>query len=182
VKTASASVVAPGGSVTYRYEVRNTGNIPLADVANRISDDRCAPVTYVSGDDDGNGLLTPDLSRPGVKFFEYSAAPEVWVFTCTTTVSADTVNTVTVGGVPSDTDGNQLGDPVSASATATVTVAEVSAGTAVAGEGGGTLPFTGGAVRDLLLAGLLAVAGGIAAVVTRRRGRGVRAARTHDQL
>ena len=37
-----------GGPVTYTYEVRNTGDVPLAGVAARIVDDTCSPVTYVS--------------------------------------------------------------------------------------------------------------------------------------
>jgi uncharacterized repeat protein (TIGR01451 family) len=114
VKTASPTEVAPGGTVTYTYQVTNPGNIPLADVANRITDDKCSPVTYVSGDLDGNGLLTPELP-----LFEYEA--ETWIFTCTTQVFENTTNTVVVTGVPSAPDGTVLGDPVSASATATVT-------------------------------------------------------------
>jgi hypothetical protein len=56
-----------GGSVTYAYLVSNSGNVPLSDVA--VMDNKCSPVTYVSGDD-GNGLL--DVG-------------ETWTFTCTYT-------------------------------------------------------------------------------------------------
>ena len=74
------------GDVTYTYEVRNTGDVPLADVKASITDDKCAPVTYVSGDEDGDELLdTPN------SIFEDSA-DEVWMFTCTARITTDTVN------------------------------------------------------------------------------------------
>ena len=79
-----------------------------------ITDDKCSPVTYVSGDDDGNGLLTPEIT-----LVEYAA--ETWIYTCTTRVFENTTNVVTVSGVPSLPDGTPLGPPVTATATATVT-------------------------------------------------------------
>ena len=86
-KTADPTVLVGGGRVTYTYRVRNTGDVPLADVAERITDDTCSPVTYVSGDTDGDGLLdTPD------SIFEDSL-DETWVFTCTTDVDETTTNT-----------------------------------------------------------------------------------------
>lgn len=102
VKSASPTQVLVSGPVTYTYEVRNTGDVPLADVKSRIVDDKCSPVTYVSGDDDGDGLLdTPN------SIFE-DAVDEVWLFTCTTTISQDTVNTVAVTGTPT----NNIGTPL----------------------------------------------------------------------
>jgi hypothetical protein len=95
VKTASATQLpAPGGPVTYTYEVTNTGNVPLADVASRIEDDTCSPVTYVSGDDDANDLLTS-----ATDIFE-SGPEETWIFQCTMDISEDTTNVVTVDGTP----------------------------------------------------------------------------------
>jgi uncharacterized repeat protein (TIGR01451 family) len=114
VKTPSATEVEPGDSVTYTYQVTNTGNIPLANVAANITDDKCSPVTYVSGDDDGNNLLTPPIG-----LLEY--AGETWIFTCTTQISENTTNVVTVRGDPVLPDGTPLGPPVSDSDTATVT-------------------------------------------------------------
>ena len=96
---------AGGGPVTYTYLVRNTGDVPLADLASRITDDTCSPVTYVSGDDDGDGLLDTPTS-----IFE-DALDETWVFTCTTSVTTTTTNTVVVTGTPSDPDGNPLCGP-----------------------------------------------------------------------
>jgi hypothetical protein len=93
---------AGGGPVTYRYEVRNTGDVPLAGVKRRIVDDRCSPVTYVSGDLDGDDLLDAPNS-----IFEDSA-DEVWIFTCTTTLTQTTVNTVRVTGTPTDPAGDRL--------------------------------------------------------------------------
>ena len=79
-----------GGEVTYTYRVRNTGDVPLAGVAERIADDTCSPVEYVSGDTDGDGLLdTPN------SIFE-DAANETWIFTCTTNLDETTTNVVTV--------------------------------------------------------------------------------------
>ncbi len=70
--------------------------MPLADVKTRITDDRCAPVTDVSGDEDLDDLLDTPTS-----IFEDSA-DETWIFTCTTVISVTTVNTVTVTGTPTD--------------------------------------------------------------------------------
>jgi uncharacterized repeat protein (TIGR01451 family) len=116
-KVALQTEVPAGGSVTYRYEVVNTGNIPLANVAESITDDKCSPVTYVEGDVDENGLLTS-----AVNIFEFSTDAEIWVFTCTTIVTEDTVNVVTVSGVPTGPNAAELGPAVSASANAAVQV------------------------------------------------------------
>ncbi|WP_162564257.1 MULTISPECIES: vWA domain-containing protein [Microbacterium] len=124
-------VVAPGGNVTYGYAVRNTGDVPLANVAETIQDDRCAPLTYLSGDLDEDGLLDTPTS-----IFE-DAADETWLFSCTAFIAEDTVNTVIVTGSPVDAGGVPLCgaadaqalarvlEPcdVSATDTATVTVA-----------------------------------------------------------
>ena len=88
--------------MTYEYAVRNTGDVPLANIADTIVDDTCAPVVYVSGDLDQDGLLdTPD------SIFE-DAADETWLFTCMVFVDADTVNTVVVTGTPVDAAGTLL--------------------------------------------------------------------------
>ncbi len=105
VKSAAPTSVPAGGTVTYTYLVTNTGNVPLTDVASSISDDTCAPVTYVSGDVDGDGRLDTDQD-----IFE-SGTKEVWTFRCTTTVTQDTVNTVVVKGTPVDPNDVPLCDP-----------------------------------------------------------------------
>ena len=144
-----------GGKVTYTYLVRNTGDVPLADVADRITDDTCSPVRYVKGDRDRDGLLDSPRS-----LFEDSL-DETWVFTCTTSVHQDTTNTVVVSGVASSADGQPLCDGANGSSGAVgkptcepsdSDVAHVTVGAATGPETGnnpptgppGTLPDTGG--------------------------------------
>lgn len=112
-KTPSATSVTAGGAVTYRYEVRNTATMPLANI--RMADDKCSPVGYVSGDDNGDGLLTSSSNGEGWP-------EETWVYTCSTTLRSTTTNTVTATGSPWH-NGQTIGADVSAQASATVTVA-----------------------------------------------------------
>ena len=91
-------VPAAGGSVTYTYAVTNPGDTALSNVT--VTDDKCAPVTRVSGDGNTNNLL--DLT-------------ETWTFTCTTTILVTTTNTATAVGWDGDVQ-------VSATDTALVTV------------------------------------------------------------
>jgi len=114
-----------GGPVTYSYEVTNTGDVPLADVDGRVSDDKCAPVQPVLdagfniGDVDRNGLLTGDAD-----IFE-TGGPETWLFSCSTTLAQTTVNVVTTAGTPVRPNGGAqtvLGPDVTAQATAEVRV------------------------------------------------------------
>jgi uncharacterized repeat protein (TIGR01451 family) len=80
-KTASATKVHTGDSVTYTYMEDNTGKDPLSNVV--VSDDKCSPVTFVSGDTNGNNILD---------------TTETWTYTCTTTLTATTTNTATGSG------------------------------------------------------------------------------------
>jgi uncharacterized repeat protein (TIGR01451 family) len=81
-KSASpTSLPAGGGPVTYTYTVTNAGPVPIAGVT--VTDDKCAPVTFVSGDTNGNTIL--DIT-------------ETWTFTCTTTLTTTTLNTATATG------------------------------------------------------------------------------------
>ena len=86
-KTADPTALLGGGEVTYTYRVRNTGDVPLSNVADRITDDTCSPVTYVTGDNDGDGLL----DTPNSIFEDH--LDETWIFTCTTRIDQTTTNT-----------------------------------------------------------------------------------------
>lgn len=74
------------GSVTYNYTVRNVGTQQsLANIS--VKDDKCSPITFVSGDLNNNSLLDPG---------------ESWEYSCTTTVSKTTINTVVAMGYSND--------------------------------------------------------------------------------
>ncbi|HEY5879149.1 MAG TPA: LPXTG cell wall anchor domain-containing protein [Nakamurella sp.] len=170
-----------GGPVTYTYTVRNTGDVPLADVTSRITDDTCSPVTYVSGDDDGDGLLDTPTS-----LFEDSA-DETWTFTCTTTVNATTTNTVVVTGTPTGPGGELLCGTdsinpqiVSCDTTGSDTAMVDLAGTPTAppttpvnpDQPDGSLPDTGTSGIGTMLAGgaIALMLGGLLVALARRRG------------
>lgn len=78
VKTASSLEVFTDEEVTYTYEVTNIGDFDLDNVV--VSDDKCAPVNYVSGDD-GDNILEDN---------------ETWVYECTQALVETTTNIVTV--------------------------------------------------------------------------------------
>ena len=99
VKTGSATQVNPGETVTYTYTVTNTGDTTLNDVT--VTDDKCAPVTYQSGDTNGDGKLQTS---------------ETWTYTCSQPISVATTNVATSTG----TDKNGL--KVTAQDTFTVAV------------------------------------------------------------
>ena len=82
VKSPSTTTLsAGGGEVTYTYTVTNTGDVPLSNVT--VSDNKCSPVDYVSGDTHSDGVLALD---------------ETWIFSCKTTLTATTTNTATATG------------------------------------------------------------------------------------
>lgn len=96
VKTADKAIVDPGGSVTYTYVVKNTGDVVLDPVT--VEDDYCADVTPAS--------LALDVGQEGT-------------FTCTMTLTEDTINTaVATGQVPAEVGG----DPATDTDTETVDV------------------------------------------------------------
>jgi hypothetical protein len=89
----------PGDKVTYTFAVTNNGNTPLHDV--KVTDDKCSPVSSAPTqrrNDDGDDLLER-IGTDGV-------SPEVWIFSCETTIPADhkigdtnpIVNTATATG------------------------------------------------------------------------------------
>lgn len=72
---------AGGGNVTYTYTVTNPGVVAMDNVI--VTDDKCAPVSRVSGDANGNNLL--DVG-------------ETWIYTCSRYVSASIQNVATAEG------------------------------------------------------------------------------------
>jgi hypothetical protein len=78
-----SSLPAGGGPVSYTYAVTNSNpDAPLSLVV--VSDDKCSPVGYVSGDTNTDGKLQ---------------SSETWTFTCTMTLTATTTNVATASGV-----------------------------------------------------------------------------------
>jgi uncharacterized repeat protein (TIGR01451 family)/LPXTG-motif cell wall-anchored protein len=75
------TLAAGGGVVTYTKHVTNPGTVALNNVY--LTDDMCSSVVYVSGDINGDTKL--DTS-------------ETWTYTCQTTLSRTTTNTVTASG------------------------------------------------------------------------------------
>ena len=72
---------AGGGMVTYTKKVSNPGTVALANV--RLTDDKCAPVKYISGDANSDSKLDPD---------------ETWSYTCQTNITKTTANTAIAEG------------------------------------------------------------------------------------
>jgi len=74
------------GSVAYNYTVWNVGGQQALDNVT-VTDDKCSPVTYVSGDTNNNNKLNPG---------------EHWKYTCTATLSTTTTNTAIATGYSDD--------------------------------------------------------------------------------
>jgi hypothetical protein len=74
-------LIAGGGMVTYTNKVTNPGTVPLSNV--RLTDDKCGPVKYISGDTNNNLKLD---------------TVETWTYTCETELTQTTVNTITASG------------------------------------------------------------------------------------
>ena len=80
--TSNKNLVVPGSTVTYTYKVANTGAVDFKNLI--VEDDKCSPVTYVSGND-----LDPLLN-----------VGETWTYTCSTKVLKDQTNDAKVTGTP----------------------------------------------------------------------------------
>lgn len=75
------------GNVTYHYAVKNfLEELSLTNI--QVTDDKCASVQFVEGDDNGNAKLDSD---------------ETWRYTCTVEVSETTQSVATVTGTVNDT-------------------------------------------------------------------------------
>ena len=80
--TSNKNIVVPGSTVTYTYKVVNTGTVDFKNLV--IEDDKCSPVTYVSGNN------SDPLLNVG----------ETWTYTCSTKVLKDQTNNAKVTGTP----------------------------------------------------------------------------------
>jgi len=72
---------AGGGSVTYTERITNPGTVALSNVT--LTDDKCGPMQYASGDTNGDSKL--DVS-------------ETWTYTCRTNLTQTTLNTAVATG------------------------------------------------------------------------------------
>lgn len=83
IKTPSRLTPFPfgGGNVVYTYTVTNPGVVAMTNVS--VSDDKCGPVKYISGDINKNNSLN---------------VGEKWVYTCQTRISVSTKNTAIAKG------------------------------------------------------------------------------------
>ncbi|EKD33458.1 MAG: hypothetical protein ACD_76C00025G0003 [uncultured bacterium] len=75
------TLLAGGGAVTYTEKITNPGTVALNNV--RLTDDKCSPMNYVSGDTNGDVKLD---------------TTETWTYTCRTNLTSTTVNTATAVG------------------------------------------------------------------------------------
>ena len=81
-KIPSALTLPSGGVIiVYTNKVTNPGTVPLNNV--RLTDDKCDPVKYISGDTNNDSKLD---------------TTETWTYTCQTKLIKTTVNTVTASG------------------------------------------------------------------------------------
>ncbi len=75
------SANSTGGLVQYDYAVSNTGTVAMNNIS--VNDNKCSPMTYLSGNLNGNSVME---------------VSEVWHYRCTANLSQTTSNTVTVTG------------------------------------------------------------------------------------
>lgn len=75
------TLLAGGGMVTYTKKVTNPGTVALSNV--RVADDKCAPITYISGDTNNDSKLDPT---------------ETWTYNCRTRINETTTNTAVASG------------------------------------------------------------------------------------
>jgi hypothetical protein len=75
------SLPVGGGLVTYTYMLTNPVQVALSNVT--VTDDKCSPVIFNSGDTNTNSLLETS---------------ETWTYSCTTTVTVTTTDTAVATG------------------------------------------------------------------------------------
>ncbi|MCX6797785.1 MAG: ice-binding family protein [Candidatus Falkowbacteria bacterium] len=72
---------AKGGTVTYTEKITNPGTVALSNVL--LTDDKCAPLKYISGDTNKDSKL---------------GTTETWTYTCRTSLTKTTTNTAIASG------------------------------------------------------------------------------------
>jgi uncharacterized repeat protein (TIGR01451 family) len=75
------ALIAGGGTVTYTEKITNPGTIALSNVL--LTDDKCSPMKYISGDTNNDSKLD---------------TAETWTYTCQTKLTKTTTNTATAVG------------------------------------------------------------------------------------
>ena len=75
------ALATAGGTVVYTEKITNPGTVALSNVT--LTDDKCSPMTYISGDTNGDSMLP---------------ANETWTYTCSTNLTQTTTNTATASG------------------------------------------------------------------------------------
>ena len=81
VKKSSALTVSYGAPVRYTYTVTNPGTVALKNVS--LVDNKCSPITKLSGDTNNNNMLD---------------ASETWTYACQANLTSNTTNTATAEG------------------------------------------------------------------------------------
>ena len=71
-----------GGIVTYTKKITNPGTVSLSNIL--VTDDKCNPINYISGDVNSDSKLDPN---------------ETWEYTCRSSLTKTTTNTAIVTGV-----------------------------------------------------------------------------------
>ena len=158
-KTASPSILSEGpGSVTYTYVVTNVGKSALNTVW--VTDNKCSPVAYVSGDLNTDFLLGLD---------------EAWTYRCTKTVSQTETNIATAHGYANSTDVYDTASTTVAVYTPTPAAVITTVVGQVLGTSTPLFPNTGFPPKSesnpwniLITVGVFALVTGLAVVISRR--------------
>ena len=80
-RPAPLALLAGGGTVTYTEKITNPGTVALSNVT--LTDDKCSPMKYVSGDTNKDSKLD---------------TTETWTYTCKTNLTKTTTNTAIATG------------------------------------------------------------------------------------
>lgn len=114
-KSSNRATIVKGQRVTFTYLGSSVGDTGVSYKEVQVEDDKCSPVTFVSGDTNSDQLLNPG---------------ETWQWTCSQTLTQTTTNIGKIQGVPVLTGGSPSGTPTGTpSPTATGTPSPTASGT-----------------------------------------------------